>query len=81
VRWRLELLRRSGAARRRSKPPVVVSGLPLRELRMLVSMAELISQKTATCIIDGVNLTKGFSKLASNIRCKLKCIHNRMNNT
>jgi hypothetical protein len=45
----------------------------------LLTMDDLMSQKTATCIINGVNLTKEFSKLVSNIRCKLKYIHNRIN--
>jgi hypothetical protein len=37
--------RRSGVARGRRKSPVEVSGLPLRELRVLLTMADLMSQK------------------------------------
>jgi hypothetical protein len=44
-------------------------------------MTELMSQKTAICIIDDVNIIKEFSKLASDIRCKLKYIYNRINIT
>jgi hypothetical protein len=72
--------RRSDAARGRSKSPVAVSGLPLHELRVLANHGwHNVTKNSATCIIDGVNLKK--SKLASNIRCKLKCIHNRIKNT
>jgi hypothetical protein len=38
TRWR-----RSGRTQGRSEPPVVVSGLPLHELRMLVTMSGLIN--------------------------------------
>jgi hypothetical protein len=41
--------RRSGASRGRSKPLIVVSGLPLRELRVLANHRWPNVEKIATC--------------------------------
>jgi hypothetical protein len=86
LRWQLELPtswhKGGGAVRLEGE-----ANLPERSqvclftsFKCLLTMTDLMSQKIATCNIDGVNLTKEFSNLASNIRCKLKCIHNRINN-
>jgi hypothetical protein len=54
--------RRNGVAQGRSEPPVVVSGLPPHELRMLANYGWPNIEKIATCIRSNYNIFSNTSK-------------------